>query len=34
MLVANHWQESMLYRAADAFERATDWKKMGPTRRK
>jgi amidase len=28
MLVAKHWQESMLYRAADAFERANDWQKM------
>jgi amidase len=30
MLVAKHWQESTLYRAADAFERAGDWQKMGP----
>jgi amidase len=28
MLVGSHWQESTLYRAADAFERATDWKMM------
>jgi amidase len=34
MLVAKHWQESMLYRAADAFERATDWKKMGVAKKK
>ena len=30
MLVAKHWQESTLYRAADAFERAGDWQQMGP----
>jgi amidase len=30
MLVAKHWQESTLYRASDAFERAGDWQKMGP----
>lgn len=30
MLIAKHWQESTLYRAADAFERAGDWQKMGP----
>ena len=29
MLVAKHWQELTLYRAADAFERAGDWQKMG-----
>jgi len=34
MLVAKHWQEAALYRAADAFERAHDWKKMGPAKRK
>ncbi len=34
MLVAKHWQESTLYRAAEAFERANDWTKMGPARRK
>jgi amidase len=34
MLVAKHWQESTLYRAAHAFERANDWQKMGPARRK
>jgi amidase len=33
MLVAKHWQESTLYRAADAFERANDWTKMGPAKR-
>lgn len=32
MLTAKHWNESVLYRAADAFERGTDWKKMGPAR--
>jgi amidase len=30
MLVAKHWQESTLYRAADAFERAGDSQAMGP----
>jgi amidase len=30
MLIAKHWQESLLYRVADAFERAVDWKKIGP----
>jgi amidase len=34
MLVAKHWQESTLYRAADAFERANDWKAMGSARQK
>jgi amidase len=29
MLVAKHWQESTLYRAADAFERVADWQTMG-----
>jgi amidase len=33
MLIARHWQESTLYRAADAFERGTDWQKMGPSRK-
>jgi amidase len=32
MLVAKHWQESTLYRAADAFEKAVDWQKAGPAR--
>jgi amidase len=32
MLVGRHWQESMLYRIADAFERAADWQKMGAGR--
>jgi amidase len=31
MLIAKHWQESALYRAADAFERAGDWQKSGPS---
>jgi amidase len=30
MLVGRHWDETTLYRAADAFERAGDWQKMGP----
>jgi amidase len=30
MLIAKHWQESTLYRAAEAFERAGNWQKMGP----
>ncbi|MBV9630128.1 MAG: amidase, partial [Xanthobacteraceae bacterium] len=30
MLVARHWDEATLYRAADAFERASDWQKLGP----
>jgi amidase len=29
MLVAKHWQESTLYRAAHAFERAYNWQSMG-----
>ena len=34
MLIAKHWQESTLYRAADAFERAGDWQMMGAKGRK
>jgi amidase len=34
MLTGKHWQESTLYRAADAFERAADWQSMGPARSK
>jgi amidase len=34
MLVAKHWQESMLYRAADAFERDGNWQSMGPRGRR
>jgi amidase len=34
MLIAKHWQESTLYRAADAFERAGDWQSMGANGRK
>jgi amidase len=30
MLIAKHWQESTLYRAADAFERAGNWQTAGP----
>jgi amidase len=29
MLVAKHWQESTLYRAADNFECAGNWQSMG-----
>jgi len=29
MLIAKHWQESPLYRVADAFERARDWQTVG-----
>jgi amidase len=29
MLVAKHWQEATLYRAADAFERSGNWQSMG-----
>lgn len=32
MLVAKHWQESTLYRAADAFERAVNWQDIGPAK--
>ncbi len=28
MLIARHWDESSIYRAADAFERSGDWQKM------
>ena len=28
MLVAKHWEEATIYRAAHAFEQAGDWKKM------
>jgi amidase len=31
MLVAKHWQESTLYRAAHAFERACHWQSIGPS---
>ncbi len=34
MLIAKHFEESTLYRAADAFERKNDWTKMGPAKRK
>lgn len=34
MLVAKHWQESTLYRAADAFERAANWQTLGTCGRK
>jgi amidase len=29
MLMAKHWGETKLYRAAHAFERAGDWQTMG-----
>jgi amidase len=32
MLVAKHWQEATLYKAADAFERALDWRSVGPAK--
>ena len=28
MLIARHWDEMAIYRAADAFERAGDWRRM------
>ena len=28
MLIAKHWDESTIYRAAHAFEQSTDWKQM------
>jgi Asp-tRNA(Asn)/Glu-tRNA(Gln) amidotransferase A subunit family amidase len=28
MLIAKHWQESTIYRAAGAFERLGDWRAM------
>jgi amidase len=34
MFIAKHWQESMLYRAAHAYEQSTDWQKDGPARKK
>ncbi len=34
MLIAKHWQELTLYRAADAFERAGNWQTMGANGRK
>lgn len=34
MLTGKHWQESTVYRAADAFERGTDWQKMGPAKKR
>ncbi len=34
MLMAKHWKESTLYRAADAFETGTDWQMMGRARGK
>src|SRR5580700_2742126 len=33
MLVAKHWQESTLYRIADAFERACNWQTVGAKKR-
>ncbi|MSQ21532.1 MAG: amidase [Betaproteobacteria bacterium] len=34
MLTSKHWKESTLYRAADAFEQATNWQNMGPAKLK
>jgi amidase len=34
MLATKHWGEAALYRAAHAFEKAADWQKMGPSRKK
>jgi amidase len=28
MLIARHWEQSTIYRAAHAFEQVGDWKKM------
>ena len=33
MLIAKHWQESTLYRIADAFERACNWQTVGAKKR-
>ena len=33
MLIGKHWQESTLYRVADAFERACNWQTVGIKRR-
>jgi amidase len=33
MLVGKHWQESTLYRIADAFERACNWQTVGAKKR-
>ena len=32
MLIAKHWQESAIYRAADAFERSVNWQNIGPAK--
>jgi len=29
MLVGRHWEETTIYRAADAFERSFDWQASG-----
>ena len=34
MLIAKHWQELTLYRAADAFERAVNWQTLGANGKK
>jgi Asp-tRNA(Asn)/Glu-tRNA(Gln) amidotransferase A subunit family amidase len=34
MLIAKHWKESTLYRAANAFERAANWQTLGGSGRK
>jgi amidase len=28
MLVAKHWEEKTIYRAAHAYEQAADWKRL------
>ena len=28
MLVGRHWNESTIYKAADAYEKSHDWKKV------
>ena len=28
MLIGKHWNESTIYRAADAYEKSHDWKKV------
>jgi amidase len=30
MLMAKHWDEASIYRAAQAFEEAGDWKEVQP----
>ncbi|MEA2849626.1 MAG: amidase, partial [Rhodospirillaceae bacterium] len=28
MLIGKHWNESTIYKAADAYEKSHDWKKV------